>query len=82
MTVPHMPIPFKEAAAYRITFGQFSGRTVDEIASTDRGLAYLDWMRGHLRLDFHTENAVCSYLDDATIAKDLAALIETKGGRS
>ncbi|HYG67727.1 MAG TPA: hypothetical protein VD838_08715 [Anaeromyxobacteraceae bacterium] len=72
-------VPFSEAKAYVLRFGKYKGQTIDEIASTDPGLRYLDWMRGNLRLDFHTANAVCSYLDDETIARELAALVKGRG---
>jgi predicted alpha/beta hydrolase len=72
-------VPFATAAAYVIRFGKYRGKTVDEIASSNGGLRYLDWMRGALHLDFHTANAVCSYLEDPTIAKDLAELVKGRG---
>ncbi len=67
---------YKTARAYVMQFGKYTGRTLDEIASTDAGLRYLDWMRGALRLDFHTKNAVEAYLDDPTISADLEKLIK------
>jgi hypothetical protein len=78
MSAQHTTIPFKDAAAYVLPFGMFKGQTVDQVGTSDRGLAWLDWARGALRLDYHTRNAVCSYLDDPTIAKDLAELIARK----
>lgn len=77
--LPHVPVPFTEARTFVLTFGQHQGKPLDKIAESDAGLLYLDWMRGALRLDYHTRNAVCSYLDDETIAKDLAELVERKG---
>jgi hypothetical protein len=77
MTVSHQPVPFKQAGDYVLTFGKHQGQTIDTVASTDNGLLYLDFLRG-IRLDFHTKNAVCTYLDDPTIAKDLAALVEAR----
>ena len=74
MTVSHTEIPFKEAATYIMPFGKYQGRTIDDIARTDQGLLYLDWLRSG-RMDYHTRNAICSYLDDSTIAKDLAEIV-------
>ena len=77
MTVPHQPVPFEQASSYRLQFGIHQGQAIEEIASTQRGLLYLDFLRG-IRLDFHTKNAVCTYLDDPAIAKDLATLLEAR----
>lgn len=76
--LPHVVVPFKEAAAHVLPFGMFKGQTVDQAGTSDRGLAWLDWARGACDLDYHTRNAVCSYLDDPSIAKDLAELVERK----
>jgi hypothetical protein len=77
---------FAEAAAYRLAFGMYAGKTIDEIASTDRGLRWLDWCRGlSNRPSFGApsiaDQAIATYLDDPMIAKDLAALLETGGRR-
>lgn len=77
--IPHTVIPFAEARVYVMPFGMFKDRQLDDIATTDRGLLWLDWARGACALDYHTRNAVCSYLNDPTIAKDLAELLERKG---
>jgi hypothetical protein len=74
MTVPHTAVPFREAANYVLPFGKYQGRLIDEIARTDQGLLYLDWLRSG-RMDYHTRNAICSYLDDPTIAKDLVEIV-------
>ena len=81
MTKKYHPIPFKEAADYVLKFGKYTGKTLDAVASSDVGLVYLDWARGTLRLAFHTKNAICSYLDDPTIAKDLAKLVGDMGDK-
>lgn len=36
---------FDEAKNRTITFGKHRGMTLDEIAETDDGLRYLDWLR-------------------------------------
>jgi hypothetical protein len=77
------PMTFAEAAAYRVNFGQYAGKTIDEIATRDRGLLWLEWARGEIaaadRPNFAA--AVKAYLEDATIAKDLAALTTSQRGR-
>lgn len=77
MTVPHQPVPFSQAADFVLTFGKHQGKTIDKVAHTDEGLLYIDFLSG-LKLDFHTKNAVCTYLDEPAIAKDLAALLEAR----
>jgi hypothetical protein len=69
---------FAEAKAFVMHFGKYEGKSLDEIATSDQGLRYLDWARGALRLDFHTKNAVEAYLNDPTIAKDVANLARAK----
>ena len=80
MTTP----TFKEAAAHEMPIGHFQGKTLDHIAKTDRGLAYLGWLRDErtMQAKKHPPSAnerelnamLAAYLDDQVIAKDLAAL--------
>jgi len=80
----NMPQPtFKEAADYEMPIGHFTGKTIEAIAKTDRGLAYLGWLRDErakkkdraLSANERELNAILStYLDDPIIAKELAAL--------
>lgn len=76
---------FKEAAAFELLFGQFKGQKLDDIAKTDRGLQYLDWLRGQMAKTVRPDDSgpvtyayLCAYLDDATIAKDLAELVKAR----
>lgn len=69
---------FTEARQARMPFGKYQGKTLEEIAMTDDGLMYLDFMRGELLVHavrFH----IAAFLDDPTIAKDLRDLMD--GGR-
>ena len=34
-----------------ITFGKYAHRKIDDIAGTDEGLKYLDWLRGRLQFN-------------------------------
>lgn len=60
-----------------ILFGKYSGKTIDQIATDDEGLRYLDWLRGDMmnktlygsRVAFY--EALCVYLDDPTISREL-----------
>jgi hypothetical protein len=76
---------FQEAKSYVLRFGKYRDYTLDEVATTTRGLLYLDWLRGELekteadrtRL---TYRAVCAYLDDPTIQKELGEAMLRKNG--
>lgn len=65
---------FKEAAAFKAPFGKYKGKTFDEIAMSDKGLKYLDWMRGLDNLYPATRAALAAYLDDPAIKKELDGL--------
>lgn len=63
---------WRKAASKRLpaAFGEWGGMTLDEIASTDAGLCYLDSLRGRARATWLRE-ALRIYLDDPTIAAEL-----------
>lgn len=66
--------PFQQAKAFRMPFGKHRGVTLDDIARTDEGLRYLDWLRGDMEGKNHVGDAfkhLCVYLDDFTIASEL-----------
>jgi hypothetical protein len=78
-------VTFKDASAYRIAFGKHKFKTLDHVASTDEGLLYLDWLRGEREKriggfadDPAFDTALRTYLDDPTIAKQLAELLEER----
>lgn len=78
-----MAMTFKEAAAFVMPYGINKGRKLDDIATTDLGLLYLDWLRGERGSDaFSTSSrvndALIAYLDDPTIAADVAKLAKGK----
>ena len=65
---------FKEAADFIMPFGKYRRDTLDEIAKTDAGLKYLDWLRGERKSGVESggvDRALCVYLDDPAIAKEL-----------
>ena len=64
---------FRDAADFRMQFGKYAGKTLDEIATTDEGLRYLDWLRGMMGPGQTLYN-LTTYLDDTTIAADVARL--------
>lgn len=74
---------YHEAAAFVMPLGKHRDLTLDEIGATDPGLLYLDWLRGDRRSgagvlanQIHPlDAALAAYLDDATIAAEVARLI-------
>ncbi len=62
---------FTEAAAFKMPWGQFRGKALDDIASDDEGLRYLGWLHDQGIKDPRVRPAVVAYLEDKTIAKEL-----------
>jgi hypothetical protein len=77
-------MPFADAKKFRLTFGKHKLKTIDQIAESDAGLKYLDWLRGSLNercLDWqtYTLDALDAYLSDPTIARELGKVGTTWG---
>jgi hypothetical protein len=66
---------FDDAKATTLRFGKHAGRTLDEIASDDEGLKYLDWLVSQPWLQKPMKEALEVYLDDPGIARDLENLL-------
>lgn len=68
---------FREAQNFIVPFGKYRGKSIDVVASTDDGLLYLDWLRGS-RIESNKsdvfDTALATYLEDATIARELSNL--------
>jgi hypothetical protein len=66
-----MPKPGKTV----VPFGKFKGRTIDQVASTDDGLKYLDWMVGldDLREPFKTD--LTTYLAKPSVSQELDRIL-------
>ena len=64
---------FEEAKNFKMPWGQHEGKTIDEVAVTDRGLRYLDWLVGETTQE-PVRTAIATYLADPAISEDLAAL--------
>lgn len=69
---------FDGAAKTRMPFGKHAGKTLDEIAATDEGLRYLDWLRGQdwFKTKHDLFDAVEAYLTDPAIDRALDELVE------
>ena len=69
---------FSKAREFVLGFGQFEDQTLDQIGQTDRGLLYLDWLRGFGRLSIMQRAAVEGYLSDPTVAQDLTNIVKDR----
>jgi hypothetical protein len=58
-----------------IRFDRYSGRTIDQIAQSDRGLLYLDKLVGILPTSWKIVKQIRTYLSDPAIAKELDDLL-------
>lgn len=68
-------ITFETARNYKMQFGKHQGETLDEIAASDEGLKYLDWLAGSPNLRDYVRTALVVYLADPSIKKELETLL-------
>lgn len=66
---------FKAAQQFVIRFGEHYGKTLDKIAESDKGLKYLDWLRGQAWLNDPLKSHVLNYLNDPTIRTELEKIL-------
>jgi hypothetical protein len=69
------PMTFKEAKNTIMPFSEWQGKTIDQTATSDRGLLFLDRLQGSGKLCGRLKIAVDVYLSDATIARELANIV-------
>ena len=81
----HREITFREARDHVIHFGRYAGQKIDDIAKSDRGLLYLQWLydersdklEGTTRIpsanERETNGCLHVYLTDETIAREVIA---------
>lgn len=72
---------FAQAKNHVMSLGKHRGRSIDSIAVTDDGLRYLDWLYDKMSdeppsggINAVTFEALCVYMSDPTIQKELANL--------
>ena len=58
-----------------LPFGKFKGMSLDDIAKTDRGLLYLDWLVGQTWLKGNLKAEITAYLKDPAIADEIKRLV-------
>ena len=72
---------FREAAGFVMTFGMHKHHTIDQIAETDVGLRYLDWLSGQPWVKGELKEALETYLRNPSIEKEVGEVIEQNGIR-
>ena len=63
--------------SFVMPFGKYKGLTLDQIATSDEGLLYLDWCVGKFD-DGYVKRIIQEYLSDSLIQKELDALLDDK----
>jgi exodeoxyribonuclease X len=58
-----------------IRFGKHKGKTIDQIAKTDAGLRYLDWMVGLPDLREDTKAALEEYLKRPSVSREIDRIL-------
>ncbi len=64
----------EDPGKYRMPFGKYRKATLDNIASTDGGLKYLDWCAGEF--DGEVQERLLAFLRQPTIAAELSKILE------
>lgn len=67
---------FETAQKTKIGFGKYKGWTLDEIAESDEGLQYLDWLIGQDFVRPPLLWALTAYLNDPAIKTEFDRLQE------
>ena len=67
---------FSEARDFTLPFGKFKGHTIDEVACTDDGLRYLDWLRGCEIRAHRFRTALDVYMDDPNVTGETVDALE------
>lgn len=68
-----MSFKFDYAKKYVLPFGKYKGQRLDDIAKTDEGLLYLDWLYGEVE-EGNTKQMLKIYFEDETIKKEINKL--------
>ena len=59
-----------------LPFGKFKGMSLNDIAKSDRGLLYLDWLVGQPWLKGNLKADITAYLKDPAIADEIKRLVK------
>ncbi len=70
---------FDHAKCRRMPFGKFKSKTLDEIARTNEGLRYLDWLIGQEWLKGDLKSCVGTFLTDPSMSKEVEQAMQRGG---
>lgn len=67
----------------KMPFGKYRGQEINDLAQSDEGLLYLDWLRGERKSDQRRkvdplDKAICEVLDDEDNAEALQAAMDER----
>lgn len=70
---------FDQAKLQCVPFGKFKGQSIDKVASTSRGLMYLDWMMSLKDLrEGPFKDALNTYMRDEGIQKEVQQAMQDR----
>lgn len=61
--IPIVEIPFDQSREYILKFGKYRGMKLDDVAKTDEGLVWLDWILGRSWMQGITRDNILSYVN-------------------
>lgn len=64
----------EDYGSFVMPFGKYAGQTLDDIASTNSGLLYLDWAAGEL--ECLTGDIIREYVSDEGVQRDINEAID------
>lgn len=65
-----------EPDKYRMTFGKHKGKSLNEIASTNEGLRWLDWAAGEFDPTSSAGAAIRMYVADPQVQREIEEALE------
>jgi hypothetical protein len=71
-----VPMDFEEAGGFVLPLGKHKGKKLDDVAQSDEGLLYLDWLAGQEWVYGRLAEALKAYLTNPSIARDVEKLVE------
>ena len=64
---------FKQSEQFKVPTKKYNGQIISEVAKSDSGLKFLDWVRRHAFGDF--KDALDTYFKNESIQRELNALL-------
>lgn len=61
---------------YRMSFGKYKGKSLDQIASSKEGLRWLDWAAGEFDPTSSAGAAIRMYVSDPQVQREIEEALE------